>query len=119
MYFAVFLQQKRNIPCFIGFGFLLLPYSASFKSSCFVAYSLKSSVSFAFPLKKVPLLLHQSNKSSAFTGTQYLSFCISARISSLLVVEKFRIFCIKVPHLLDFAIVTKWFSISYGFTIIL
>ena len=118
MYLAMFLQQKRNIVCCIRFWRGVLPCLIDHKYSCFVAPVIESSVSFAFLPENVPVLLHRLYKSSAFEGTGYRFFCICQRICSLLVVGKFRIFCIKVPYLLHFSIANISESISYVFPII-
>lgn len=96
-----------GFPCLIGL-----------KCSCFVALLIESSCSFAFLPENVPVLLHRLYKSSAFEGTVYRFFCICLRICSLLVVGKFRIFCINVPCLLHFGNASSLVSISYGSSII-
>lgn len=118
MYLAMFLQQKRNIVCYIRFWCEVLPRLIALKCSCFVAPVIESSVSFAFLPENVPVLLHCIYKSSAFDGTVYRFFCICLRICSLLVVGKFRIFCINVPVLLRFCPAISSESISYSFPII-
>lgn len=118
MYLAMFLQQKRNIVCYIRFWREVFPYLIGYKCSCFVAPVIESSVSFAFLPENVPVLLHRLYKSTAFEGTVYRFFCICLRICSLLVVGKFRIFCINVPYVLHFSIANNSVSISYGFPII-
>lgn len=116
--FSYVFATKEEHCCYIRFWRGVLPFLIGLKCSCFVAPVIESSVSFAFLPENVPVLLHRLYKCSAFEGTGYRFFCICRRICSLLVVGKFRIFCINVPVLLLFGIANESVSISYGFPII-